>query len=299
MTEHAPDPTAAAPVDPCIGEEQLVPVRGAELCVQTIGDAADPAVVLVAGMSGSMLTWPDGFCLRLAAGGRSVVRFDQRDTGRATAYPVGAPTYTSDDLVADVVGLLDVLDLDRVHLVGLSMGGGIGQRIALEHPDRLRTLTLVATSDGDATGLPGPAPSLLAHLAASASTDRDDLDDLDRIVEEERRYAGTLPFDTAARTQLAARIVDRTRDPRANAVNHDVVLAAPTGTSTRPLREIAVPTLVLHGTADPLFPFPHGVHLADTIPGATLVALEGAGHELPPAVWDVAVEALLDHTAPR
>ena len=295
----SPRPTPASG-SPTIGPERLVRLGDVELCVQTIGEPDDPPIVLVAGMAGSMLAWPDEFCLRLAAGGRSVVRFDQRDTGRSTSYPVGAPTYTYVDLIADLLGLLDVLGLDRVHLVGMSMGGGIAQHVALHHPERLHTVTLLATSDGDATGLPGPTPALRAHVEAPTSTD---WSDRDRVIEdwvaEERHYAGTLPFDAVAGTELAARIVDRSRDPHASVVNHAVLPEPDDSPPSRPLRDIAVPTLVLHGTADPLFPFPHGVHLAETIPGARLVALEGAGHELPAPVWDVAIAALLEHTAGR
>src|SRR5687767_5094249 len=113
-----------------------VAVDGAELCVETIGDPADPAVLLVMGAGGSMDRWETPFCERLAAAGRYVIRYDHRDTGGSTTYPPSEPGYTGDDLVADALGILDHLGVERAHFVGISMGGGIVQRIAVDHAER-------------------------------------------------------------------------------------------------------------------------------------------------------------------
>ena len=123
-----------------------VAINGAELCVDTIGDPAHPAVLLIMGAAGSMDRWEQPFCERLVAAGRYVIRYDHRDTGGSTTYPPGKPGYTFDDLVADALGILDHLGVERAHLVGISMGGGIVQRIAVDHPERVLSVTLMSTS---------------------------------------------------------------------------------------------------------------------------------------------------------
>ena len=123
-----------------------VQTNGAVLCADTFGDPADPAVLLIMGAAGSMDRWEEPFCERLAAAGRYVIRYDHRDTGGSTTYPPGKPGYTSDDLFADPLAILDHLGVERAHLVGLSMGGAIAQWIAIHSPERVRGLTLMSTS---------------------------------------------------------------------------------------------------------------------------------------------------------
>jgi pimeloyl-ACP methyl ester carboxylesterase len=132
--------------------------------------AADPAILLIMGSSASMDWWEDDFCERLADGRRFVVRYDHRDTGRSVSYRPGAPPYTLRDLAADAVGLLDTFGLARAHLVGMSMGGAIAQLVALDHPGRVASLTLIATSPagpGD-PGLPETPAQTRAKFAAIA-----------------------------------------------------------------------------------------------------------------------------------
>src|SRR3954447_10878682 len=112
----------------------MVTVGDAELCVDTFGASSDPAVLLMGGATSSMDWWEEEFCERLAAAGRFVIRYDHRDTGQSTSYEPGSPGYTRNDLVADAVGLLDAYSLSAAHIVGLSMGGDIAQRLALGHP---------------------------------------------------------------------------------------------------------------------------------------------------------------------
>jgi len=136
--------------------DRIVHVNGVRLCVETFGEPRDPAALLIGGAGSSMDWWEDGFCSRLAVGLRLVIRFDSRDTGRSTSYPPGTPPYTVADLAADAVGLLDRLAVDRAHIVGISMGGAIGQRLAIEHADRVASLTLISTSPPVRVGLPTP-----------------------------------------------------------------------------------------------------------------------------------------------
>lgn len=148
----------------------MLRANGVDLCVQTFGDPRDPALLLVHGATASMLAWDDDFCRRLAAGGRFVIRYDQRDTGRSVGYPPGPPPYSLDDLAADTVGLLDAFGLSRAHVVGRSLGGTLAMRIALARPERVASLTLVATSPGGA-GLSPPSQAFLAHIESARPPD--------------------------------------------------------------------------------------------------------------------------------
>ena len=158
--------------DDAAGGQRLVDVGGGtRLCVETFGDPADPALLLIAGISSSMDAWEDEFCRRLADGRRYVIRYDHRDTGRSTGWPVGEPGYTATDLTNDPVALLDALGRTDAHLVGISMGGGIAQDVAARHPERVASLTLISTSpagpgDPDRPELPPPS----ARRSARRST---------------------------------------------------------------------------------------------------------------------------------
>ena len=143
-----------------------VPANGVELCVQTFGETVDPTILLVAGAASSMDWWEDDFCERLAFGSRFVIRYDLRDTGQSVSYEPGAPQYGGQDLVADAVGILDVLRVGRAHVVGISMGGGIGEHLALDHADRVASLTLISTSPGG-PGLPPMSDELRASVRAA------------------------------------------------------------------------------------------------------------------------------------
>jgi pimeloyl-ACP methyl ester carboxylesterase len=281
--------------------EQLVDVAGGQLCVEAFGTPGDPAVLLIAGMAQSMDWWEPAFCARLAGAGRHVVRYDHRDTGRSTCWPPGEPDYSFDELSTDPLRVLDALGIGRAHLVGLSMGGGITQQLMAQHAERIRTATLVATSPGGARADERPLPPPEPGLAATFTDPPPEPDWLDRaavvehLVAEQRLYAGPALFAEDRARRLVEIVVDRTHDP-ASAANHGMCRD---GTAA-PFRmaDLAVPTLVLHGTADPLFPLPHGRALAAEIPGARLVELPGMGHEMPPpALWDTALRAIVEHTA--
>ena len=274
-------------------------INGAELCVDTIGDPSHPAVLLVMGAAGSMDRWEPPFCERLAAAGRYVIRYDHRDTGGSTTSPPGRPGYTADDLVADALGILDHLGVARAHLVGLSMGGGIVQTIAVDHPGRILTITLMSTSPAGTGG--AELPPMSAELRALFSDDgppEPDWSDREAAItwmlEGERPYAGSRGIDEAAMRALLGRVYDRSTSlPSAN--NHFIVDG--TDTARARLAEITAPTLVIHGTDDPLFPLAHGEALAREIPGARLLVVDGLGHEFPPSAWDEVLPALVAVTA--
>ncbi len=281
--------------------ERVVVVDGIRLCLEPFGAPSDPAMLLIGGMSASMDWWDVAFCERLSAEGRYVVRYDHRDTGRSSTCPAGAPDYTGADLELDALRVLDALGIDRAHLVGMSMGGAIAQGLAARHPERVRTVTLVATTAAgarlDSTPLPRAAPRLVARFAGPgpglAGDDRDAV--VARLVEDERAFAGPLEFDEARARRVVRRAVDRAADIGSR-TNHGILPDGPAAPFR--LADIAVPTLVLHGTDDPLFPYPHGEALAAEIPGAVLLPLPGMGHELPPpALYDLVVGAITRHTA--
>jgi pimeloyl-ACP methyl ester carboxylesterase len=287
------------------GDPTTVQANGVDLCVQTFGAPESPAMPLVGGAASSMDWWEDELCERLATGPRFVVRYDLRDTGQSVTSPPGAPDYDQADLVADAVGVLDALEIPRAHLVGISMGGGIVQRLALDHADRVRSLTLISTSPGGPGGpehpdLPPMTDELAAFFAEPAPEpdweDREAV--IDYIVAGQRPFSGSW-FDEEGMRVLVGRIVDRTKNIASSMTNHWILEGGDPPVRPR-LSGITAPTLVVHGTEDPLFPLGHGEALAREIPGARLVPLEGMGHEMPPRpVWDTVVEAILDHTAGR
>ncbi len=245
--------------------------------------------------------WEDGFCERLMSGCRFVIRYDHRDTGRSVSYEPGAAPYSLRDLAEDAVGLLDAFGLESVHLVGMSVGGWIGQLVALDHPDRVASLTLISTSptagpsDPD---LPEMSQELQAFFAEEApeSDWSDRVAVIDYIVEGERPFAGSGPLDEAAIRETAARAFDRTTNLASSIANHASIDSGD-GWRER-LGEVSVPTLVIHGTEDPMYSYGNAVALAKEIPGARLLDLERVGHEVPHrALWDVVVPAMLRHTA--
>jgi pimeloyl-ACP methyl ester carboxylesterase len=280
---------------------RIVRANGVDLCVQTFGEPSAPAILLIAGGASSMDWWDDELCERLAARGRFVIRYDQRDTGQSITYPPGEPGYSGRDLVEDVAGLLDALEIERAHVVGMSMGGGIAQHVALVHPDRVASLTLVSSSPAaprstDKPELPPASDELRRHFAEPPPepdwSDRAAV--IDYLVEDARAYSTPSTFDEDALRDLASRVVDRTTNVASSMKNHFLVDDEPLRSQ---LGEIRAPTLVLHGTEDPLFPLAHGEALAAEIPGARLLPLDGVGHEAPPrATWDEVVPAILDHS---
>lgn len=277
----------------------MVPVNGVQLCVQEFGEPGDPAVLLLGGAAMSMDWWDDGFCERLAAAGRRVVRFDTRDTGRSTTWPAGRPGYAWTAIAADLLALIDRLGLAPVHLVGISMGGAMAQEFALDHPDLVASITLIATSSvGEhQPGLPGSEDRLKAAFELPPPDWTDRAAYVEHSVTVQRLFGGPAGQDEARLRALAGRVFDRTADIEAAETNHWVLVASGDGEEPGPPRRLAdltVPALVLHGTHDPMFPLPHGRALAADIPGATLVVLDGMGHEVPPPpVWDEAVAAIV------
>jgi pimeloyl-ACP methyl ester carboxylesterase len=276
--------------------ERMIQTDGVELCTEPFGDPLDPPILLVMGTGGSMLWWEDGFCRILAGRGRFVIRYDHRDTGRSIASPPGRPGYTGDDLVTDAAGVLDAYGIAAAHVVGVSAGGAFAQLLALDVPDRVLSLVLISTSPATSGDRELPPPtSAFGRFVASAHVDWSDSESVvEYLVGYSRMLAGDeRPFDERASRELVRRDVERARDI-ATLQNHDVITGGER--ARRPLRSIAVPTLVIHGTADPMFPLAHGEALAEEVPGARLLRLDGAGHGVVRADWETIADAIAEHT---
>jgi pimeloyl-ACP methyl ester carboxylesterase len=268
----------------------------AELCVEQLGDAGDPALLLIGGAACSMDLWPDALCARLVSSGLRVVRYDHRDTGGSTVYPPGEPGYTGRDLFEDAVAVLDGLGIERAHVAGLSMGGGIAQEIGIAHRERVRSLTVMSTTfaKDSPAGLPGPSPAVAEELPEPDWNDRAAVGEY--IVAGDRLFSGP-GFDDDLAHAFAERMLDRCRNIRSACVNHWTIDhgESPPGA----FADLAgLPALVVHGGADPLFPVEHGRAMAAALPGARYLELEEVGHQMPPRrTWDRLIGELVQLTS--
>jgi pimeloyl-ACP methyl ester carboxylesterase len=276
--------------------ERMIEANGVELCTEPFGDPGDPPLLLIMGTGASMLWWDEGFCRMLADRGRFVIRYDHRDTGRSVTYEPGRPRYTGADLEADAAGVLDAYGIPAAHVAGVSAGGAIAQVLALDHPDRVRSLVLISTSSAlpGGRGLPSPTEEFMRFL----TTVEVDWSDPESVIEYNVDYSRVLAggrrlFEETAARALARREVQRARDFAA-AQNHDLLHGEER--SREPLSSISAPTLVIHGTADPMFPIGHGEALAEAIPDAKLMTLEGMGHGIYRADWETIVDAIVEST---
>jgi pimeloyl-ACP methyl ester carboxylesterase len=247
------------------------------------------------GLGAQAVAWDDGFVQRLVDGGLHVVRFDNRDVGLSQYFDqaTDSPAYTLDDMADDAAGLLDALNLAPAHIVGASMGGMIAQALAIRHPAKVRTLTSIMSTTGDEGGDP-PAPEVLALLGQAPGESRDER--VAMAVRTSSLLAGPgFPVDEARLRERAELSIDRAYHPEGTMRQlMGIMASSPRGEA---LGAVTVPTLIIHGTADPLVPYWGGELTAKSIPGARLLPIEGMGHELPKAAWDEVVPAILALTA--
>ena len=196
---EAPGSAASSAILPIVAE-RLIEANGVELCTETFGDPADPPTLLIMGIGASMLWWEEGFCRLLAEGGRFVIRYDHRDTGRSVTYEPGRPGYTGADLVADAVGVLDAYGIPAAHLVGVSAGGAFAQVLALDFPDRVLSLVLISTSPATPGDRRLPAPT--EEFGRFVGTAEVDWSDAESVIEYLVGYSrmlggGQRPFEEA------------------------------------------------------------------------------------------------------
>jgi pimeloyl-ACP methyl ester carboxylesterase len=266
---------------------------GAQLHVEAMGNPSHPCVILVMGAQASLMWWPREFCEALAARGSHVLRFDNRDTGLSTKYPVGDPDYSLDDMADDVVAILDGFGIPEAQLAGVSMGGIIGQIAGLKYPARFTRLAIMSSTplDGEKRKLPGPTKAFMKVAGQGANVDWDDRDQAaDALVRFGRVLAGDDRFfDEAEARALIEADFDRSGG-LAHATNHFQLKGGERWAAQ--LAGLRPPLVVLHGRLDPLFPIEHGRALASAVKGATFVELPG-GHGLDHAAREPLIDALL------
>ncbi|TCS62617.1 alpha/beta fold hydrolase [Varunaivibrio sulfuroxidans] len=286
-----------------------VKTNGIEIEYDCFGASAGEPIVLISGLGMSMIRWTAPFCTMLAARGCRVIRFDNRDAGLSTHFD-GAPTpnfaaltaaatrgerphapYTLHDMAADVVGLLDSLAIARAHMVGRSMGGMIAQLMASEHPKRTLSLTSIMSSTGNRE-LPPTAPEVMAALFRRAPHPLEDEEGfLSHNIALSRLIAGSgYPFDEIAQRDQALAEAKRGYNPAG--FGRQIAAIAATGDLRALLATITAPTLVIHGSDDPLVPPSGGKDTAANIRGAELLIIEGMGHELPLALYETVADAI-------
>ncbi len=294
-----------------MSERCFAAANGIRLCYETFGDRSKPPLLLIMGLAAQMIVWDDEFCIRLAERGYWVIRFDNRDIGESTRFAQArAPRfaellfaqatglrfrvpYTLREMADDAAGLLDALGVAHAHVVGASMGGAIAQELAMEHPQRVRSLTSIMSSTGDPK-LPGPRPKAFARLAKKVPLDRPGY--VREYVTTWSVLAGEhFPFDAERTARQGAAGYDRGINPAG--VSRQMMAIVASGNRTQRLRQLRVPTLVIHGTADPLVPAPAGRATAAAIPGAELLLIEGMGHSFPREVWPTIIDAIARHAA--
>jgi pimeloyl-ACP methyl ester carboxylesterase len=279
---------------------KMVKANGVDICTESFGKTGDPAVLLIMGATASMISWEDDFCRQLAGGGRYVIRYDNRDTGCSVTYPTGQPQYNLDDMVRDAVGVLDAYGIGSAHLAGASLGGMIAQLAAIEHPERLLSLTLIMTSPHgpEDPDLPPMSEKILTHFQKTASSVdwSDQAAVLKFRIETMRVLTGSgRSFDEQGARSLVEREAKRAINVSSSLTNHSLIAS---NRWRERLGEVQTPTLVIHGTDDPVLPFGHGEALSKEIRGAKLLPLNGAGHELHRDDWDVIIREMLRHMSP-
>jgi pimeloyl-ACP methyl ester carboxylesterase len=278
---------------------------GIDLEYDEFGNRSAPAMLLIMGLGGQMTWWDRRFCEQLATRGYRVIRFDNRDIGKsqkfddlcpdpgplvmqALAGNKVVPPYTLRDMAADAAGLLQALGIDSAHVVGASMGGMIAQRMAIHFPERVRSLTSIMSSTGN-PGLPQGDPKILGLLTSARPTDPAAAIEFGVNVWRALHGPG-FPFDEAATRALV--IESGQRSSHLLGQPRQMLAILTDGDRREALRKLRVPTLVLHGDADPLVPFAAGKDTADNIPGARLVPIAGMGHELPEGAWPQMIDEI-------
>jgi pimeloyl-ACP methyl ester carboxylesterase len=288
---------------------QTARTNGIDICYEIFGDAGAEPMLLIMGLGTQMIHWEDDFCRQLATRGFRVIRFDNRDIGQSTKLtggkrltalellklrylniPVAAP-YKLQDMAVDVIGLMDALGIKSAHLVGASMGGMIAQEIAISFPARVRSLTSIMSTTGNRR-LPLPTPAALAVLMAPPPASKE---------EYFKRFAqtwkvlrvGSFPEDEALDRSRAERTYERGLSPAGAGRQLRAILAS--GSRKQRLASVKAPTLVIHGSVDPLVHPAAGKDTAASIPGAKLLLIEGMGHALPLPMWPQIIDAIDKH----
>ena len=262
-----------------------------EIEYESFGDATAPTILLINGLGSQMTRWPAAFCERLAAKGFRALRFDNRDTGKSTWFKPGE-AYTLSDMASDAAAVLDAAGVEKAHVAGVSMGGMITQAVAIEHPDRVLSMTSIMS----ATGAPGtldPKPEAGATLTAVPPDPAADYEGFLAHMVRSATIIGSpgFPWPDGALRERAIAEHKRAFNPTGSA--RQMAAIRGDGDRTERLGKLNVPAVVLHGADDPLVQAAGGEATAKAIPGAELRVIPGMGHDLPPALYDIFVDAIL------
>jgi pimeloyl-ACP methyl ester carboxylesterase len=287
--------------------------NGLDIEYESLGDPAAPAILLIMGLGMQLVAWPDRFCEHLIGRGFRVIRFDNRDAGLSGRVTGGKrpnlvwamlaarlrlplrPPYTLADMAADAIGLIDGLGIARAHVVGASMGGMIAQVLAARFPQRVLSLTSIMSSSGNPS-ISRPKGDALKALLSKPEDPHNPEVVIDHLV----RVLGVIgspgfPADPGELRQRVGRAVRRGYYPAG--VARQLVAVIASGDRRKLLRTIVAPTLVIHGSADPLVPLEAGRDTARNIPGSALLIVDGMGHDLPAALYERLAEAIAAHCA--
>ena len=276
--------------------EKIVEFQEVKICTEHIGKQDHPAILLMMGATASMLWWDEEFCERLAGKGYFVIRYDNRDVGKSTAYPPGIPPYTLEDMVHDAIRILDAYNIQQAHLVGMSLGGMLAQMAALMYEDRVASLTLYATgpfgpSDPD---IPPMDEGVLEFQAKAAEVDWGDEEAVaEYLVEGAAMQSGSRHVFDKERGIKLAKAEFRRANNYISMFNH-AGLQGGENLYGR-VNEIQQPVLLIHGTDDPIWNYRHTKVLLEELQRAQLVTLEGTGHEFHPNDWDAIIDAIDQH----
>jgi pimeloyl-ACP methyl ester carboxylesterase len=288
-----------------------VAANGIRIEYDTFGAPSSQPLLLIMGFSGQMVGWYEELCNQLAKQGLYVIRFDNRDVGLSSkideagepnvieilaAYQRGEevkPPYTLDDMADDAIGLLDALTIDKAHICGVSMGGMIAQIIAIRYPSRVSSLISMRSSTGDPE-LPQGKPEVWALLLSPRPAEREA--NIEHGINFLRALEGSkFPPDEQLVRRIAELAYDRCYHPQG--IARQAVASMTAGNRTQALKSVTAPTLVIHGSEDPIFPVEHGKATAEAISGAELLIIEGMGHGFSnPEVWPRLVDAIAAHT---
>jgi pimeloyl-ACP methyl ester carboxylesterase len=267
-------------------------IHGIHIEYEAMGDTNSRPLLLIGGLADQLIHWDDNICADLVRRGHYVIRFDNRDAGLSTKCD-DEKHYTLEDMAGDAVGLLDVLMIERAHVCGISMGGMIAQTIAIRHPSRLLSLISISSTAGS-RNLPPPDPGVMELLLAPAPRERNAYIEYMLVLLEAMAGKG-FAFDKEWTKTIVGKAYDRSFSPEGTSRQLRAVMSQPD--RRKALASVRVPTLVIHGTDDPLVPMEAGKEIAGAIQGAELMVVEGMGHDLPHGgAWPRIVEAITGHT---
>jgi pimeloyl-ACP methyl ester carboxylesterase len=281
------------------------PVNGVELVYETIGDSSDPPLLLVMGLGMQLIHWELELCEQLAERGFYVIRFDNRDAGLSTKIDAPVPPllramiglridapYRLDDMAEDAFGLLDHLGIERAHVMAVSMGGMIAQSMAIRHPQRVLSLATIMSTTGERRA---GRPKLRVLGILFRHTPQEKHAYVEYFVRVFKAIGSPdYPMDERRMRELAAETFDRSHNAAGSGRQLGAIIAS--GDRTKLLRQVRVPTVVIHGTDDPLVPFRGGVATARAIPDAEIVAIPGMGHDLPRELWPKIIDAVVENS---